>query len=47
MDKLYQEFLDTKVCIGCGSQRCEQTPEWIEGCSKWKEFLSKHIRDIN
>lgn len=25
-------------CSTCGSQRCDGSPEWMEGCGKWKEY---------
>ena len=35
---LEQEFKEKGYCQKCGSQRCEQTGEWLEGCSQWRKF---------
>ena len=39
--KLRELFLE-KVCrnYNCGSQRCDGGPEWISGCSLYREFVS-------
>lgn len=40
IDELFEKFFQTEVCKMCGTQRCERTPEWAEGCPKWKAFLT-------
>ena len=36
-----QEFIE-KYCIMCGTQRCEGTGNWLEGCPHYKkEILHK------
>ena len=40
-DKRLRELFLDKVCrkYPCGSQRCDGGPEWITGCSLYKEFI--------
>lgn len=47
MEKLYLEFLESGLCENCGSQRCDQSPEWVSGCPKWKEFFEQHIKNLD
>ena len=35
------EVFRKQHCTTCGSQRCDGSPEWMEGCKKWKEFQKK------
>ncbi len=44
MKDLYLDFLESGACECCGSQRCDQSPEWISGCQKWKEFLEQQTK---
>lgn len=34
-----EQCFHSQYCALCGSQRCEQTGEWLNGCHKWKEFI--------
>lgn len=45
MERLYLEFLESDICNNCGSQRCDQSIEWVDGCPKWKEFLNQHTKE--
>ncbi|MCM1324387.1 MAG: hypothetical protein NC218_09510 [Acetobacter sp.] len=36
-----EEFTKSKDCMLCGSQRCDRSLEWLEGCPKWKKFLKE------
>ena len=47
MKELYLEFLESCLCEGCGSQRCDQSPEWVSGCQKWKNFLERRVKEMN
>lgn len=47
MKELYLEFLESGLCENCGSQRCNQSPEWVSGCQKWKEFLEQRTKEMN
>ena len=42
MEKIYEEFLKSDICDLCGTQRCDRSLEWIEGCPKWHEFVKEH-----
>jgi hypothetical protein len=35
------EVFKEKHCSTCGSQRCTGSPEWLEGCEKWKKYQNK------
>ncbi len=37
-EKLREKFLASDACLMCGTQRCERTEEWMEGCPKWLDF---------
>lgn len=44
---LYDLFLKENkhiTCASCGSQRCDCSPMWIEGCQLYQQF-KKHILD--
>ena len=46
---LYEMFLrenERISCAMCGSQRCDRTPMWIEGCQSYQEF-KKHLLEEN
>lgn len=47
MKELYLEFLESSLCENCGSQRCDQSPEWVSGCELWKNFLEEKLRNID
>jgi len=47
MKELYLEFLESGLCDCCGSQHCDQSPEWVSGCQKWKEFLEKKLKELD
>ena len=47
MKELYLEFLESGLCKNCGSQRCDQSPKWVSGCQKWKEFLEQRTKEMN
>ncbi len=47
MKELYLKFLESNACDRCGSQRCDQSLECVNGCQKWKEFLEQHIKEKN
>jgi len=39
MTSLHDKFLEeTDFCKTCGSQRCDCSPEWIEGCQHFQKF---------
>ena len=38
----YNEFIKTDACRMCGSQRCDGSAEWIEGCRKYQTFISQN-----
>lgn len=44
-DSLIKNLFRTEVCayINCGSQRCDASDEWIDGCTRYKDFFD----DIN
>lgn len=37
--ELIKEFIETKTCQLCGTQRCDASEEWIEGCQEFKNFV--------
>lgn len=39
-DRLLRELFLDKICnnYNCGSQRCDCSPEWVDGCTLFKEF---------
>ena len=37
---LTNKFFQTDECALCGSQRCDRTKEWVQGCKKWDEYLT-------
>ena len=41
MDKeeLIKKFIETGACVCCGTQRCDGSEVWIEGCQEFKKFL--------
>ena len=43
--ELQKKFLDT-VCkeSNCGSQRCDGSEEWLEGCKLYKDFMIKNLK---
>ena len=39
MAYIHDKFLEkTDFCKNCGSQRCDCSPEWIEGCQHFQKF---------
>ncbi len=40
VEKLVQELFLESVCknYNCGSQRCDRSEEWLEGCKLYREF---------
>ena len=34
-----QDFID-KYCISCGTQRCDRTKEYLDGCPYYNEYMS-------
>lgn len=34
-------------CFMCGSQQCERTPQWIEGCQRFWEWMNSQERNKN
>ena len=40
VEKLVQELFLESICknYNCGSQRCDRSDEWLEGCKLYKEF---------
>ena len=47
MKELYLKFLENGLCENCGSQQCDQFPEWVSGCQKWKKILEQWVKEIN
>ena len=45
-EKLLKDFFVSNFCgdIICGSQRCDCSEEWVEGCRKYQE-LKKTVED--
>lgn len=43
--ELQKEFIET-VCkeYNCGSQHCDGSEEWIEGCKLYQEFLAEKFK---
>jgi hypothetical protein len=35
------EIFRKQHCTTCGSQRCDGSPEWMEGCEKWRKYQNK------
>lgn len=35
------EKFKTAHCSTCGSQRCDGSPEWMEGCEKWRKYQNE------
>jgi len=35
-----EEFIN-KYCYNCGSQRCDQSDEWLESCKYWRDEQNK------
>lgn len=44
--EMINKFMQTQTCLFCGSQRCEQTKEWLEGCQKFKIFIEKETTNM-
>ena len=46
VEKLVQELFLESVCknYNCGSQRCDRSEEWLEGCKLYREFKCLKIR---
>ena len=45
IEEMVQSEVDAEIfrqinCCMCGSQRCDGSPEWMEGCEKWKRWKS-------
>ena len=42
VEKLIQELFLDGICKEylCGSQRCDRSEEWLEGCKLYKEFMN-------
>ena len=40
VEKIVQELFLESVCknYNCGSQRCDRSEEWLEGCKLYQEF---------
>lgn len=41
--QLQEKFLTSDYCERCGSQRCDGTLEWLEGCPHWKQFIKNYL----
>lgn len=41
-EELIKKFIKSEDCQYCGSQRCDCSEEWLEGCPKFKEFMKKY-----
>ena len=41
-EELIKKFIKSEDCQCCGSQRCDCSEEWLEGCPKFKEFMKKY-----
>ena len=35
------EAFRKQYCSTCGSQRCDGSPEWMEGCEKWRKYQNE------
>lgn len=44
-EELIKEFMETKICQFCGSQRCDCSEEWLKGCPEFKKFLKEKDND--
>lgn len=44
-EELRKIFIKTEDCQFCGSQRCDCSEEWMEGCKAFKEFCKKYEED--
>lgn len=44
-EELRKIFIKTEDCQFCGSQRCDCSEEWMEGCRAFKEFCKKYEED--
>lgn len=42
VERYYEEFLKSKLCDNCGSQRCDKSIDWAEGCDKCKAFIDMY-----
>lgn len=43
-EKDIDNFIKEGNCKFCGSQRCEQTKEWVEACKKFQEYITNKKR---
>lgn len=44
---LKDRFLkETDFCFRCGSQRCDKTSIWIEGCKEYQAWLDKEFNKV-
>ena len=43
VDEVIKDLFLKEVCqqIPCGSQRCDRSDEWLEGCRRYKDFCDK------
>ena len=48
-DEAIKDLFLKAVCqeIPCGSQRCDRSDEWLEGCKRYKDFRNKIKSIIN
>ena len=44
--EMINKFMQTQTCLRCGSQRCAQTEDWLEGCQKFKKFIEKETANM-
>lgn len=42
-EETLKEFVEKGGCTLCGSQRCDGTLEWAQGCEKYQEFLKTGV----
>jgi hypothetical protein len=42
-----EAFVFQGGCDWCGSQRCDSSPLWASGCSKFIEFILRNYKDVN
>ena len=40
-EELMKEFMKTKECQLCGSQRCDCSEEWMDGCPEFRKFCKE------
>ena len=41
-EKIFEAFVQQDGCMLCGSQRCDGSFEWAQGCRRYRDFVATY-----